>query len=328
MNAYLPSDFRAAFPTQVPREKVRDKLLEVLGLEKIPTAVEFALEGTEETADGLIVSHVTFPNSLGETVSGILSVPQGAPRHSLAGIVCMPGTSQNEDTVGHSRFYRQQGRMGRLIGWGRELSRHGFATLSLSVKGCRFRSRSGDWNEETLRFAPYGRTQIGIIVEETVQAALVLSATEQVDPLRIGLTGMSLGGMATWYTLACAPWISAGASVCGVLGSMERLTREHSVSRHSFAILAPPILRYFDHPEIIASCVPPRPFMMVAPTLDEDMPRSGVEDLIRLVEPAYQSAGYPERFKVYQPETNHVFTMPFFEWMVAWFKRFLADKVE
>ena len=325
MNAYLPSDFRPAYPVNIPREAVRDKLLELLGLEEIPTSVDFSLEATEETSDGLLVSRVTYPNSLGEMVSGILVVPQNTSPGTLAGVVCLPGTSSHEETVGHSRFYREKIPMGRLFGWGRELARRGFATLSLSVKGCLFRSGSSEhWNEETKRLTPYGRTQLGIIVEETVKAALVLAANEQVDPQRIGLAGFSLGGLATWYGMACAPWIRVGVPICGGLGSMTRLTHEAPVDRHSFALFVPPILRYFDQPEIIAACIAPRPFMMVAPTMDEDMPRSGVNDLIRVVEPAYVSAGHQERFKVYQPETNHVFLPDYFEWMAKWFTRFLC----
>ena len=40
----------------------------------------------------------------------------------------------------------------------------------------------------------------------------------------------------------------------------------------------------------------------------------------------YASLGHPERFKVYQPEGNHRFLVEYFEWMVEWFRRFLADK--
>ena len=84
------------------------------------------------------------------------------------------------------------------------------------------------------------------------------------------------------------------------------------------------MLRYFDHAEIVTACIAPRPFMTVAPTRDEDMPRSGVEELIEKVTPVYESMGCAERFKVYQPEGNHQFLVPYFEWMAAWFDRFLA----
>ena len=40
---------------------------------------------------------------------------------------------------------------------------------------------------------------------------------------------------------------------------------------------------HFDHAAIVAACMPPRPFMMIAPTEDEDMPREGVDELIPVV---------------------------------------------
>jgi len=109
---------------------------------------------------------------------------------------------------------------------------------------------------------------------------------------------------------------------------MKAFIREGDLDRHSSYTFIPHMFRYFDHPEIIAACVAPRPFMILAPTMDEDMPRSGVEELIRVVEPTYLAAGHPERFRVYQPETNHVFLVEYFEWMVEWFTRFLIAEAQ
>ena len=69
--------------------------------------------------------------------------------------------------------------------------------------------------------------------------------------------------------------------------------------------------------------MPPKPFMIVSPTEDEDMPRSGVDRLIPVVTKAYAAAGVPDRFRAHQPEGNHRFLIEYFEWMVAWFERFL-----
>ena len=100
---------------------------------------------------------------------------------------------------------------------------------------------------------------------------------------------MSLGGNATWYAMAAAPWIRAGAPICGGVGRMASVIHEGDIERHSAYFFIPHMLRYFDHPEVVAACIPPRPFMMVAPTQDEDMPREGVDDLIQVVEPVYAS---------------------------------------
>ena len=54
---------------------------------------------------------------------------------------------------------------------------------------------------------------MGIIAEEALRAARVLALNERIEPSRIGITGMSLGGLATWYAVACDPWIYAGVAV-------------------------------------------------------------------------------------------------------------------
>jgi hypothetical protein len=158
-----------------------------------------------------------------------------------------------------------------------------------------------------------------------LRAARVLAAQDAVDADRIGLTGMSLGGLATWYAMAVEPWIRVGVSVCGGLGSMASNIHEGLPDRSSSAIFLPHMLRYFDHPRIVATCIAPRPFMAIGPTEDEDMPREGVDELVRVVGPAYRERGHAERFKVYQPEGNHVFLVQYFEWMARWFDRFLKD---
>lgn len=104
---------------------------------------------------------------------------------------------------------------------------------------------------------------------------------------------------------------------------MARNIHEGLADRASSAIYVPHMLRYFDHPEIVAACIAPRPFMTIVPSRDEDMPPAGAAELIREVMPVYESMGCPERFKVYRPEGNHQFLVPYFEWMAEWFDRFL-----
>ena len=55
------------------------------------------------------------------------------------------------------------------------------------------------------------------------------------------------------------------------------------------------------------------------------MPTSGVEQMMSIVKPAYDAAGHPERFKVYQPESNHVYTEQYFEWVVEWVREVLLN---
>ena len=56
--------------------------------------------------------------------------------------------------------------------------------------------------------------------------------------------------------------------------------------------------------------------------MDENMPKTGVDELIRIVQPAYKAAGRPEHFRAYQPDSIHVYTKEYFEWMVKWLERY------
>lgn len=322
----IPKDIRPAFPVDVPKDAVRSKLLELLGLDEIPKAVDFT-EGITQKEDGIRVTQLTYRNSLGETVPGVIMTPLHTSDQELPGVVCVPGTGGSAEKIAHQQFYLEEDPPGMLIGWARELARRGFATLAISPKGSVTRRLDIEqWNLEGKLLTPYGRPQMGILVEETLRAARILAANERVDSDRIGITGMSLGGNATWYAMAAAPWIRAGAPICGGLGRMGCLIHEGDIERHSAYFFIPHMLRYFDHPEVVAACIPPRPFMMVAPTQDEDMPRKGVDELIQVVVPVYASLGHPARFKVYQPDGNHRFLPEYFEWMVEWFSQFLRDK--
>jgi len=199
MQSIIPKGIRPAYPDAIPAAAVRSKLVELLGLEEIPAAVDYTTESRQEE-DGLCTTRIRYENSLGETVPGILMVPQEKSACTRPGIVCVPGTGGTADEIAYPRFFMAQ----KLMGWARELARRGFATLAISPKGCEMRRSSlEEWATENKLLVPYGRTQMGVLVEETLKGARLLAAIPGVDSNRIGLTGMSLGGNATWYGRCC-----------------------------------------------------------------------------------------------------------------------------
>jgi len=319
-NNIVPHDIAPAYPVDVADEDVRDKLIELHGLPDIPERVNCNRGHVEET-DGLRITQLSYTNSLGESVPGILMDPLDAAQ-GRPGIACVSGTGGSAERVSHPDFHQSPD--GPLIGWGRELARRGFTALAISAKGTEGRRTSAnDWALENKHLAPYGRTQMGVLVEETLLATRILQATDGIDSERIGLTGMSLGGNATWYGMACAPWIAGGVPVCGGVGSLAQVIHHGDPERHSAYYYIPGMLRFFDHARIVANCMPPRPFLMISPTRDEDMPRAGVDELIPVVSEAYKAAGHPDRFEVRQPAGNHQFLVEYFEWMVDWFGKHL-----
>ncbi len=322
----IPQDIQAFVPQPIRGGGVRPKLMELLGLESLPTRVEVTREATVSGDDGIDSTRISFLNSLGETVPGLLMVPRGAAPQTLPGIVCMPGTSGSVDQISDERLYRERDGQGPLRGWARELARRGFATLAINLKGTVIRRRVfEDWEREAKMLIPYGRTQMGVLVEEALKAARVLEAEPAVDPARVGLTGFSLGSYATWMAAACDPSIPAVAVLCGGLGTLAAVIHEGDPDRSSSYCYIPHMLRYFDHPEIVAATIAPRPLMMLAPLRDQDMPRSGVDRLIEVVRPVYEEKGLAERFVVHRPDDEHNFRIEYFEWTVEWFKSQLGE---
>ena len=320
MSNPLPRGIRPAFPRDTPAGRVRARFLEVLGLDRIPEAVDATAETVAE--DGVHRElRLSYENSLGEKLTGTALVPLDPSGDRVPGVVCMHGTGGTTANVLAGRL-EIDAESGQLRGWGRELANRGYATISISLKGSVVRRVTEEsWEEEAKLLEAYGRPHAGIVAEEALLGARALASLPGVDGARIGLTGMSLGGMATWTAMACDPTIRAGAAVCGVLGSLARLIHEGNIWRHSSLVFVPHLLRYFDHGDIVASCIAPRPFMAVAPLDDVDMPSAAVDDLIRTVAPAYAEA--EDRFLVHRPPGGHIFTVDAFEQVVDWFDRFL-----
>ena len=117
MSDVIPKDIEPAFPVHVPRDQVRSKLLELLGLDETPKEIDFA-EGTTQEEAGIRVTQLTYANSLGETVPGILMTPPNASSQKLPGVVCIPGTGGSAEMVEDQQFYlaeapkRYAGRLG------------------------------------------------------------------------------------------------------------------------------------------------------------------------------------------------------------------------
>jgi len=197
-------------------------------------------------------SRIRYRNMLGEDVEAILLAPPGAPAASSAtaaassltltppfgAVICLDGTSGDASRCTDTTFQKLPRTLessGPLRGWAAELTRRGFVTLSITLRG--HDRRNGSYAEKTLGeqgayrrlwetqmklMAPLGQTMMGVMVDEVLRGIDILPrACASVDPSRIAVAGFSLGGNVAWYSAACSSAIAACAPLCGGLGSLQ-----------------------------------------------------------------------------------------------------------
>jgi dienelactone hydrolase len=170
-----------------------------------------------------------------------------------------------------------------------------------------------------------GRNIMGAIIYEIRQAVTYLGEHPAVAADRIGITGLSFGGITAFYTWLVDQRLAAAASICGGVGSIETMLELGSRDYHGIYWWIPDMLTRGDQADFAASQAP-RPLMVWAPLDDIGMPKEGVARFLQVVEPAYRRAGAPDALVVHRPPGEHTFSLEAFEAMDAFFSRQLRGR--
>jgi len=180
-----------------------------------------------------------------------------------------------------------------------------------------------------------------------------LQTRADVDSSRIGLSGISLGGMITWLTAAIDPRVAAAVPLIGVQGFRWALDHHQWEARYKsipkvfeaaakaagkpavdaevvqdvWQTLLPGLLEKYDSPASLP-CIAPRPLLILN---GQDDPRCPVGGLIPAVNAArlrYHLLNQPGNFEVYvQTNCGHVATEQMHEATYAFLQRHLQPTV-
>jgi len=131
-----------------------------------------------------------------------------------------------------------------------------------------------------------------------------LQTRSEVDPDRIGATGMSMGCTGSWWLAALDDRIKAIVGVCCFTRFTELLAHGN-LRAHGIYYFVPGLLSRFDS-EAIYSLVAPRPMLMLSGDQDAGAPTDGVITLENKLGAVYRLYGKPENFRsvIYQ-DTGH-----------------------
>jgi len=294
-----------------------------------------------ESSDGLVAEAISFAAEAGQRVPTVLVKQQTGPARRPV-VIVLHGTGGSKE-----------GMMSRL----RDLAAHGFVSMAIDGRyhGERARpvaSGMAPYQDAILRAFRSGRERPFLYdtVWDVMRLIDYLETRPDVDASRIGLTGISKGGMETYLAAAVDRRIAVAVPLIGVqsfrwaldhgawdsrawtlrealdvaaVESMESVGA--SFMRKFYDRVAPGIYGEFDGPAMLP-LIAPRPLLVINGDSDPRTPIGGVRECIAAAEQSYKASGAADRLVLQlQPNTGHQVTAEADRAVLAWFQKWLRS---
>lgn len=310
----------------IERKRVRGTLETLLGdLPSRPAELEVRTLSREER-DGYVVEEFVFDNGFDSEVPGYLILPADLDGPA-PGILAMHGHgSSKENILGTDPSSQTVGPM---------LARNGYVVLAIDnyfngdrrgfgPAGEKEMQDKGP-NQETSLFKIhlwFGRSLWGMMLRDEQIALDYLLSRPEVDPERIGATGMSMGSTRSWWLAGLDERVKAVVGVA-CFTRYEELIEQRYLSAHGIYYFVPGMLQHFDT-EAVMGLIAPRPFLALTGDSDAGSPLDGIRVLEDKLSDAYALYGRPDHFEsIVYDDTGHVYTDEMKDRMLEWFDRHL-----
>lgn len=169
-----------------------------------------------------------------------------------------------------------------------------------------------------------GTTWAGVNYGDDSRCIDYLLTRKEVDPERIGCTGLSGGGWRTNMMVALEPRIKAAVSVGWMTTGDTQQLYNLSGAIGTFCLL-PGVWNRIDVPDLIAMASP-KAVMVVSGAKDPLFPPLGQKEAARQIGDAYSWSGYAERFRHYMPYKPHCYDAEIQTEALEWFDEHLKKK--
>ena len=321
------ADTRAAFLKVIDRPKVA----------LTPELTEVA------PIDGLRKYHLWFQSDAGERVPGYLLLPDA---QSFKGprpvVIALHGTGGSKDS-------------GEITNIVLKAARAGFIGVAIDGRfhGERTQAGSGavEYNAAITQafISGKGHPFYYDTAWDVMRLIDYLATRKDVDAARIGLTGISKGGIETYFTAAADTRVAAAVPYIGVqsfkwalengawrariatiqsgfngaAASAGKSTDSVEFVREFYARVVPGIDGQFDGPAML-SAIAPRPLLVVNADSDANTPIAGVRLAVETARPFYAAAHASDRLMlIIQENTPHRVNPESVDAGIAWFVRWL-----
>lgn len=297
--------------------------------------------GTAEGEGAVLRQPFSFATQAGERVPGLLWKTRAASGRRPA-VILMHGTGGSKEDA-------------RITSLAQDLVARGLVAVAIDGRHHGGRAKPGakatEYVDAMLRAYRTGATHPFLYdtVWDILRLIDYLGTREDVDAARIGLTGISKGGMETYLAAAVDPRVAVAVPVIGVQSFRWALDHDSWQSRvgtfqsaidtaaadagvkavdaafvrRFYDRVVPGIYGDFDAPAMLP-LIAPRPLLVINGDADARTPIEGVRESAAAAERAYRAAQAADRFSLHlQPKTGHEFTAPAQQAAVDWFVRWL-----
>ena len=313
----------------------RADFIKLIGRPRVPlTAQVQELPAT----NGLAQLHFSFAADASNRVPGILiKAADSSGRRPV--VIALHGTG---------------GSKANMLALGRKLAERGFIAVAIDGRyhGERKSGKGqNDYNEAIIRAWHDGREHPFYYdtVWDVMRLVDYLTTRDDVDPARIGLIGISKGGIETYFAAAADGRIAVAVPCIGVesfrwaldnhdwqgrIGTIQpafdAIARDAGVTRPDSAFVqkfydrvVPGIYSKFDGPEMLA-LIAPRPLLVINSDSDNHTPLPGVLECTDTVQKVYAADKAEDHFAVIiQKNTGHQVKPESERAAIEWFVRWL-----
>ena len=292
------------------------------------------------TTNGIVQFHFSFASDAEQRVPGILMKAESS-RGRRPTVIALHGTGGNKQN---------------MLLLCRKLATNGFVAVAIDGRyhGERTKRGSGaeEYNDAIARTWRNGREHPFYYdtVWDVTRLVDYLKTRKDVDAKRIGLIGISKGGIETYLAAAVDKRIAVAVPVIGVQSfrwalendqwqgriktvqnAFDTAATDAGVTNASrefvqkfYDRLVPGIYGEFDGPAMLP-VIAPRPLLVINSDSDPNTPLPGVNEAAAAAEQAYQQAGAENRFRLrIQEKTGHQVRpeseRAAIEWFVRWLK--------
>ncbi len=167
----------------------------------------------------------------------------------------------------------------------------------------------------------HGRVLFGMMMFDELRALDYLAGRPEVDAVRLGALGMSMGATKAWWLAALDPRVRLCVDVC-CLTDFDELVRANNLKGHGIYYYVPSLLRHFNTAQINELIVP-RARLSVNGRSDDLTPPVGVEKVRNYLVPLYRRYGREEDCRIELYDCGHVELPAMRQLILSWLDRCL-----